>query len=170
MSIFITSDYHLNHAKILDYCTRPFTSVEEMNTTLISNHNAIVKKTDTIFILGDLGFDVKDATRSLKSLIQSLNGNKYLIKGNHDSHSNNNFWLDVGIKEILPHGYELMGEFILSHKPMENRFIKDGYLNCHGHLHGTRLNFVKFNTENHFDVGVDCNDFSPIYLEDLIQR
>jgi len=177
MSTFITSDQHYNHAKILDYCTRPFASVEEMNNTLINNHNAIIKPTDTVYILGDLGFDVKDATQSLRSIIQQLNGTKYLIKGNHDSHSSNNFWLDSGIKEILSHGYELAGsvddieyKFVLSHKPMENRFIEDGYMGLHGHLHNSMLNFVKFNKDNHFDIGVDGNGFMPWKLEDLAEK
>lgn len=42
--IFFTSDLHLGHEGILKYCHRPFAGVEEMNSTLIRNYNAVVNK------------------------------------------------------------------------------------------------------------------------------
>lgn len=31
---YLISDLHLDHANVIDYCDRPFDSVEEMNETL----------------------------------------------------------------------------------------------------------------------------------------
>ena len=85
MSIFFTSDPHYHHANIMKYCSRPFTSVEEMDEELIKRWNSVVTKSDTIYILGDLIF-TKDPAEAVRITTQ-LNGKIILIKGNHD-HSN----------------------------------------------------------------------------------
>lgn len=79
--VFFTSDCHFDHANIIKYCSRPFESADEMNRQLILNWNKVVQWDDTVFILGDFCFGQK--TRWEKILPQ-LNGNKYLILGNHD--------------------------------------------------------------------------------------
>ena len=53
MNTRFTSDYHFKHANIIKYCHRPFQNVEEMNETIITNHNARVLEDDMVFDLGD---------------------------------------------------------------------------------------------------------------------
>jgi len=51
--IYVTSDSHFGHDAIRDYSSRPFTTVEEMDATMIENWNAIVRDDDTVICLGD---------------------------------------------------------------------------------------------------------------------
>ena len=52
--IFFTSDLHLGHENCIRLCNRPFSSIEEMDETLMENWNHKVTGTDTVYILGDL--------------------------------------------------------------------------------------------------------------------
>jgi len=77
---FIVSDTHFCHAQILEYCARPFKSVEEMNEVMIERWNAVVSPSDVVIHMGDVGFRYE----KLKDIIDRLNGKKLLIRGNHD--------------------------------------------------------------------------------------
>ena len=80
--IYFTADMHFGHKAIIRMQNRPFESVEEMDRVLLQNYNSIVRKEDTVYILGDIchHMSIEDAD----ALIKKLNGKKYLIKGNHD--------------------------------------------------------------------------------------
>ena len=56
MTTFFTGDQHFDHANIIRFCNRPFTSVEEMNETIIENWNSIVSNKDDVYCLGDFAF------------------------------------------------------------------------------------------------------------------
>lgn len=51
---FYISDLHIGHKNILKFDNRPFTSLEEMEKTIINNWNGVVKKNDEVYILGDM--------------------------------------------------------------------------------------------------------------------
>lgn len=80
MSKFITADTHFGHKNIIDYCGRPFKSVEEMDEEMKRRWNEIVGPEDTVYHLGDVCMR--------KSMTpywgRELNGRKMLILGNHD--------------------------------------------------------------------------------------
>jgi calcineurin-like phosphoesterase family protein len=54
--IWLTADTHFGHTNILKYCGRPFSSIEEMDETLINNWNNKVNQDDTVYHLGDFSF------------------------------------------------------------------------------------------------------------------
>lgn len=79
---FFTADEHYDHAKILEYCDRPFKDVEEMNEALIAKHNLVVNPRDITVHAGDFGWFKKKA--DAQKIIKRLHGNHIFIKGDID--------------------------------------------------------------------------------------
>lgn len=79
---FYTSDLHLGHNNVIEFENRPFKDLDEMDKSIIQKWNNKVSKGDSVYILGDLSFYKGEKTNEI---LRQLNGNKYLITGNHDS-------------------------------------------------------------------------------------
>jgi calcineurin-like phosphoesterase family protein len=77
--IHFIADTHFNHANIIHYSQRPFSSVEEMNESLICKWNEAVQPQDTVYHLGDFGFG------NIVPILQRLHGTKILLLGDHDN-------------------------------------------------------------------------------------
>lgn len=165
MAIFYIADLHFGHANIIKYDNRPFRTVTGMNETLIENWNKAVSKNDTVYILGDLCWDKES---KWPSLLARLNGNKVLIRGNHDPKhmkaETKRFFQDIkDYKEIDDNGRKV----ILSHYPIP--FHKDDYnertLMLYGHVHATReywyINEMRKSVKESYipDTGMPCGNF-----------
>lgn len=177
--IYFISDTHFNHKNIIKYCSRPFKDVEEMNKVLIENWNNTVTDFDTIFHLGDVALTNES---EMKEIIPKLKGKKILIKGNHDKKSKE-FFRSVGFEIIPDNPLKLDTEkLILSHKPLADTEIPEGYINIHGHIHNNPLHKINPTTNEmeypkelyseklHINVSVDVIDFKPISLEELLKK
>jgi calcineurin-like phosphoesterase family protein len=173
--IYFTSDLHLGHGKAIDFCGRPFESTELMDWALIDNWNKRVKPDDTIFCLGDLSFHRPGIGVPL--LKYQLEGEKILIRGNHDKYSDKQY-REAGFKVYEELKIRFQGTyFVLSHYPYwdenenedverrypERRPIDQGnYLLC-GHVHR------KWVTKNRqINVGVDVWDYKPVSFSQII--
>lgn len=75
--IYLISDLHLDHKNIMRYCDRPFSSVEEMNRTIIDNWNEVVEEDDFVYLVGDLAFGRRRS--KMRYWLKKLNGNVILI-------------------------------------------------------------------------------------------
>ena len=135
--IFYTSDLHLGHGNVIRFDGRPFSDIKEMEETIIKNWNDTVTRDDTVYILGDFCWDKEN---EWIRLLKSLNGNKVLIRGNHDlkqmSTGLRNCFQDVkDYKEIVDNGRRV----IMCHYPIP--FYKCDYSDStymlYGHLHIT---------------------------------
>lgn len=163
MSIFLIADTHFYHTNIIRYSSRPFATVEEMNEKLIENWNNVVSEFDTVYHLGDLGFfgnrnDFSSIAKA-QNIVGKLNGNKYLILGNHDNFNGNYYTRNIGFKAIIPSMTVLQDIFILSHSPaILGHNLK--YINIHGHIHNKNMNSKKF-----FNVSVENISYTPINIE-----
>lgn len=79
--LFIISDTHFGHANIIKYCNRPFRDSAEMDAVMIERWNRVVGRDDDVLHLGDFAFK---GTKNLKETVAKLNGNKFIVRGNHD--------------------------------------------------------------------------------------
>jgi calcineurin-like phosphoesterase family protein len=163
--LWFTSDTHFGHPGIL--FMRPWATVEQMDSALLANWNAVVGERDHVFHLGDFSFHKPDRTLEILSC---LNGIKYLIRGNHDRNNLNTACLSVfdgGVEHYheITVGSQLI---VLSHFPFRswNGMHHDSW-DLHGHSHGSLLAQGK-----QLDVGVDAwalppNPYSPISYDDV---
>lgn len=176
--IFFTSDTHFGHSKIIDYCKRPFSSIEEHDKALIQNWNNTVGQDDTVFHLGDFAYG---NSQFIANIIKQLNGNIILIKGNHDLRNMNptlyNIFSDVVYQARILIDKQTV---YLNHFPFlcfdhgDINLYKDNYsIQLFGHVHSgpltssedvNRLNIL-FPTQ--YDVGVDNNNYTPISWTDV---
>lgn len=175
-SVFLTSDTHFGHANICKFHnydgtkTRPWDSVEEMDEEMVKRWNATVGPKDKVYHLGDVVINRKSL-----SILDRLNGDKVLIKGNHDIFKLNDY--TKYFRDIR--GYHVMNGCVLSHIPIGKGNIARFGTNIHGHTHGNRVmktvrKFGIFKKEvidpDYFCVCVEQTDFKPILFEEVIQK
>lgn len=179
--IFFISDTHFGHAKTTDGTftypdgrpLRPFSSVEEMDETMVENWNRVVREHDKVYHLGDVVIN----KRHLET-IKRLNGSKRLIRGNHDIFKTKEY-MEIGFKEI--YGVRVLEDCILSHIPLHDESITFRFgVNIHGHLHGNRVMRSPASWEpeqptsvidpRYFNVSVEQINFTPIAYDDMKER
>lgn len=166
MSTFLWSDTHFNHRGIIDYCKRPYSSVQQMNEELIKLWNSKVAKQDSIYLLGDFGFCHSEDRMVLPDIFNSLHGHKHLVIGNHDEKNPRVLKLPWESQRDIVTLKEEGVRAVACHYPMETwKQAHRGYLMLHGHSHGS----LKRELPHRFDVGVDSiyGKDGPIALQTL---
>lgn len=137
MGFIITTDTHLAHQNIMDFCGRPKAFEEQ----IIENLEQKASSTHILIHLGDVAWkEDRFWNRQITSMPYKK---KWLIKGNHDKKSYEwyitNGWDFVG-EELMLHydGYNIL----FSHKPISLRrpirFMSPD-INIHGHFHNTNI-------------------------------
>lgn len=166
MKTFFIADTHFNHRNIIQYCNRPFDSVEEMNEVIINNWNSVVGKDDIVYLLGNFCFGNKETIANFR---KQLKGRIYLVKGNHDNYNIKTYY-EAGFEKVYDKPIILEDFFILSHKPM---FITENmpYVNIYGHVHND-YRYSKI-CKNSACVSIERWDYYPVdfnQIKELIQQ
>lgn len=169
MKNFFLSDTHFFHSNIIKYENRPFANVKEMNEEMIKRWNNKVTPEDSVYILGDFSFGKVDETYEL---LNSLNGKKYLIKGNHDRVVKTKFIADM-FEWIKPyHVYkdkESGMSAVLFHFPIHTWDREHhGVLHFYGHVHSGMHHGNPYHPRA-FNVGVDVNSFEPMEFKEILK-
>lgn len=166
-NIFLASDHHFSHEKLVKEFKKPdgtpirdFANADEMNEYIIEKHNSVVRPQDKTYFLGDVVFHNK-----YLHLVGRLNGEKVLIKGNHDI---------LKLSQYEPYFKDVRGTHqfsgvILSHIPIHPESLSRWKINIHGHLH---YNKVRDNhgkeDKRYYNVSMEClNDYTPVSLEQI---
>jgi calcineurin-like phosphoesterase family protein len=154
--IWIISDTHFNHNKIIEYENRPINYNEE----IIKNWNKLVNPQDTIIHLWDVIFDRQS---EIENILNKLNWNKILVKGNHDK-NNFQWYINKGfilVCEEIKIKYKNVN-LIFSHKP-KIELEENEYCIC-GHLH-SKINLLKDYHKNNRLISLELNKYKPIRLD-----
>lgn len=171
-SVFLTSDTHFGHMGVCKFMRndgvtklRPWSNPDEMDEEMVKRWNERVKPTDKVYHLGDVVIN-----RKALNIMHRLNGDKVLIKGNHDIFKLEDY--TAHFRDIR--SYHVMNGLILSHIPLHTSTLYRFGCNIHGHLHANRV--MRSNgygrevvDERYYNVCVENTDFAPILFEDVLK-
>ena len=173
-AIFLVSDTHFGHAGVCHFThgdtgvkIRPWTDPDEMDEAMVKLWNERVRPNDKVFHLGDVVMKRKSL-----GIMRRLNGDKVLIRGNHDIFKDDEY--REHFRELR--AYHVLNGMILSHIPIHPDSLGRFGVNIHGHLHTNRVMYRDmFSDQLEIDpryhcVCVEQTDFAPILFEDVIKR
>jgi len=158
---FLIADLHLGHQSAIKF--RPqFESLEAMHDCIRTNWNKAVGKKDIVYVLGDVTGNDNPASRESLGLLDTFNGRKRLVLGNHDTFDTQTY---LKYFERIEH-YTKIGEgYVLSHVPVHPDCLTRWSYNIHGHLHDNPLTDPRY-------ICVSCEqvDYTPINFEQIKKK
>ena len=154
-NVYVISDLHFGHKNICNFRSELGLSTEEEHAeVIIDRWNSVVRKRDTVWVLGDACFSLECLPR-----FSRMKGNKCLVLGNHD----------VDAKHFLPYfsritGFARYRGAWLSHAPIHPDELR-GRVNVHGHTHNFLINDKRY-------ISACCEQlkYTPTNLNDLLIR
>jgi calcineurin-like phosphoesterase family protein len=175
------SDTHFGHTGVCQFTRndgvtklRPWDNAEEMDEAMVKAWNERVTPNDKVYHLGDVVIN-----RKALGIMSRLNGDKVLIRGNHDIFKDEDY--RAHFRELR--AYHVMNGMILSHIPVHSESLGRFGVNIHGHTHANRVmkaRSVDARTgeilySNEIDTRYHCvcveqTDFAPILFEDVLKR
>ena len=179
-AVFLTSDTHFGHTGVCRFTNsdgskmRPWTDPDEMDEEMIKRWNETVRPNDKVYHCGDVVIN-----RKALKIMSRLNGDKVLIRGNHDIFRDDEYRLYF--RELR--AYHVMNGMILSHIPVHTDSLSRFGVNIHGHTHANRVKKARgvdaktgeilYSDEidpRYWCACVEQTDFAPILFEDALKR
>lgn len=180
-AVFLVSDTHFGHHGVCRFTRgdgvtklRPWDDPDEMDEEMIRRWNDSVRPNDKVYHLGDVVIN-----RRALATLSRLNGDKVLIRGNHDIFRDDEY--RKYFRELR--AYHVMNGMILSHIPVHPESLGRFGVNIHGHLHANRVmkprgvdaatGEILYSDEidpRYWCACVEQTDFAPILFEDAVKR
>ena len=181
-SVFLVSDTHFGHMGVCRFTRndgvtklRPWDNADEMDEAMVEAWNERVKPTDKVYHCGDAVIN-----RKALHTLRRLNGDKVLIRGNHDIFRDDEY--RAYFRELR--AYHVMNGLILSHIPIHSDSLGRFGCNVHGHLHANRVRkargidartgeilYIDEIDPRYYNVSVEqLPDFAPILFEDVLKK
>ena len=169
---YFTSDWHLGHKRIIELSERPFSSLNEMKLSLLDNTLSILKKDDTLFMLGDFSFK-KEETEYALSALKDAGIHFFWVLGNHDEKNAKEKYKNFC--EKISSGYFFSRDgyrIFLSHFPhlFWNESQKNSWsLFGHVHIHSPEMEAMKQLSFSKKMMNVNCelHNYKPVSLEEV---
>jgi len=155
--LFLIADCHFGDKEVIRVFARPFATVTEMDRVMAENWNRAVGPDDTVIVIGDFCREQEDRNR----LLSDLNGNKILIRGNHDRGGP-----EAGADHMV---LSYRGQLAyLVHNPLHVPGDWDGWV-IHGHRHG-RAKAPPFIDPAHRTANVACElvNYTPVGIDRVL--
>lgn len=150
MTIFVVSDTHWNEkdgSPMRTHCLRPV----DYTRLSLKRWNERVKPTDTVIHLGDV---INGPKREVKAILDSLNGRKIHVRGNHDREKSCAWWMENGMDTSVD--FFVIRGVLFTHEPANaiyqankpyGALLDEGlplgcHTNVHGHLHNVWHGFM----------------------------
>lgn len=167
-----SADTHFGHRSIISErfaSRRPFATIEAHDEALVAAWNAAVRPDEIVWHLGDFAY--RCSLDYAAGIFARLHGRMHLIRGNHDHGLGDRLaWhgpvLDVARIQVQDPGMAAPRQVWASHyahRTWPN--AHHGHLHLFGHSHGALPPF-----ENSLDVGVDCWEWRPVTLAQILAR
>ena len=157
-NVWIWSDLHIGHFKIIMYAERPFENAVEMDEVLYAHWRQTVPKDDAIWNLGDVAMGAGLNVHTWERIASMPGRKKLLVCGNHDLTDSGKLRVD-GFDRVLSTMYA-PGDppLVLTHVPLQT--VPPGAVNVHGHVHQAAAR-----DSPHINVSVEQIDYRPVRLD-----
>lgn len=162
---WFTADFHLGHANIIRYCSRPFETVTDMDDEILGRLNSAVDEDDTIYFLGDFCRGSGKEALAYRKRIRCKN--IFFVEGNHDAGARKiaaefRWWKQLAEVKLDDQ------VIVLCHYAMRVwHHSFRGSWHLYGHSHGRLPDDA---TALSMDVGVDTHDFRPWHFDEIRTR
>jgi calcineurin-like phosphoesterase family protein len=167
MKIWIITDTHFGHNKMIEFCGRP----EGFEDLILSNIHRLVQNGDIIIHLGD--FCIGSDEKWHQKFLTIANCKTILVRGNHD-HKSDSWYIRQGwdmVCETFSNTY--FGKNILfSHKPQAD----NGYdINIHGHFHNSghhlhEAELLSIQNPKQKLLAIENTNLCPVLLETFLNK
>ncbi len=164
-SVFFIGDMHFGHKRITEFtddCGRKYRygrDYKENMDIIAERWNERITKRDKVYVLGDVAFSDEGFDK-----LKTLNGNKILVRGNHDNFFSTKKWLEV-FDEV--EGIVRYKGYWLTHAPIHPDELR-GKGNIHGHSHHNIMRLSDGSVDNRYlCVSCEVTDHYPVSIHEI---